>query len=82
MAFEDLKKEAEDRGYWASDMEKTKREVTQDWREWKKSFQGILRTLLGDGDRGPNVVKQAARLADAEVDMLKSRKPVGLEDAD
>lgn len=63
-------------------MEKTKREVTQDWREWKKSFQGILRTLLGDGDRGPNVVKQAARLADAEVDMLKSRKPVGLEDAD
>ena len=80
MGEEERRKVTEERGYTITEMEETKQQILNDWREWRHRFEQLLAVCVADGERGKQAILHAEQLTDQVTEMLQRRRPEGLTD--
>ena len=82
--FEQLKKEAEERGYWLSDMKKIEQKVRERRLEWKRKFDDYIESMFYDDPTRPVdlIIATADKLADAREEHLDHKFDDGILEDD
>lgn len=80
--FKHLEDEAKERGYWRSDMDKTRRKILDRRRDWKHHFDQYVDILLHDDSArtAKQIVEKAEKLADEREALLDHKFEEDIED--
>ncbi len=73
--FEQLKEEADKRGYYMSEMTKIQQKLEQEICEWKRRFDSYIDIILHDDPSQPTntIIQKSADLCDARQEFLRAK---------